>query len=256
MKTQLTQSQLWSLSAEALHDKEYRSRYFDALAFAIRDKNASILDTAGGTGFPSFDLYDAGFTKLSISDGDQDFAKNLQTELEGKGLSVKVYYSPWQELGTRIDDSFDVVVNADNSFVYMDGWMGGPMVEGLDNILERMRLVLAEFAKITKEGGLTIIGLGKHYAPTAEPSAFNRNFKLHKDGEDYDIVWTGELDWQKRIQVWTTTINSQSTEGSFVRKSYLVTKEELAEQMKLSGFKKVHILEPDSTRDNLIIGIK
>jgi SAM-dependent methyltransferase len=257
MKTQLTQSELWRLSAEALHDQEYRSRYCNALVFTIRDKGLSILDTAGGMGFPSMDLHEAGFINLNISDGDENFTANLQKCFTEQGLQIPVYYSPWQELSSHVKQQFDVVVNADNSFVYMDGWMGGPVVEGFDKITERMRGVLKEFLQVTKQGGLVIIGLGKHYNPATTNAPMINRFKLQKEKEDYDIEWIGGVDdWDKRIHVWTTRINSQSSEGLFVRKSYLITKDELVEQMKQVGFSTVHILEPDLTRDNLIIGIK
>jgi len=101
-----------------------------------------------------------------------------------------------------------------------------------------------------------VVGLGKHYVPTHKST--DRSFDSEKDGEQFHTTWTADYDWNenKRLLTWTTKVESDLSEGKFVRKAYLITKEELAEQMKIAGFKKVYILIPDNTRDDLIIGIK
>src|SRR5438874_1121032 len=138
MKKELTQSQVWEIAGNALHDKEYRENYSEALAFVLKDKNLKILDTAGDTGFPTFDLYKLGFTNLSVTDGNETYATELQEKFKSEGMEISAYHSSWQELGSKISEKFDVIVNADNSFVYMDGWMGGETPEKLENIFPRI----------------------------------------------------------------------------------------------------------------------
>lgn len=254
MKKQLTESEVWEIAGNALHDKEYRDNYSEALAFVIKDKNLKILDTAGGTGFPTFDLYKRGFTNLSVTDGTETFAKELQEKFELEGMDVSAHHSKWQELATKISEKFDVIVNADNSFVYMDGWSGGETPEGLENIIPRIQLCLKNFFEVVRKDGFIVIGLGKHYVPTY--TGTDRSFDSEKNGEHYHTAWTAEYDWNKRVLTWTTKVDSENSHGEFVKKAYLVTKGELAEQMKNVGFRRVFILEPDDTRDNLIIGIK
>lgn len=254
MKKELTQPEVWEIAGNALHDKEYRDNYSEALAFILKDKTLKILDTAGGTGFPTFDLYKLGFTNLSVTDGNETFAKELQEKFQLEGMNIQAHHSSWQELATKISEKFDAIVNADNSFVYMDGWNGGDTPEGMENIIPRMQLCLKNFFEVTKKNGIVVIGLGKHYVPTY--TGTNRSFDSERDGEHFHTIWTAEYDWNKRVLTWTTKVESESSQGEFVKKAYLITKEELANQMKAVGFRKVYILEPDDTRDNLVIGFK
>ena len=254
MKSALSQSEIWSIAAESFHTDAYRTDYADALDFVLRDKDLSILDTAGGTGFPTIDLYERGYRNITVTDGDEIFARTLQERFSKQQLRITAAHSPWQELASRIKQKFDAVINADNSLVYIDGWLGGEVAEGKDAVIARLRVGLENFLAVTKQGGLTVIGLGKHYVPTFTHSV--RDFNSSKDGENYEIKWQAQYDWNRRVMEWTTTVTSESFEGQFSRKSYLVTKEELVGLMNLVGFKRVHVLEPDSARDNLIIGVR
>lgn len=254
IKKHLDQAKVWEIAGGALHDEVYRTNYSKAIDFILRDKNLKILDTAGGTGFPTFDLHKLGYTNLSVTDGDETFARELGVKLKEEELNIPAYHSSWQELGDKITEKFDAIVNADNSFVYMDGWNGGETPEGLENILPRIQLCLKNFLEVIKDDGTVVIGLGKHYVPTY--TGTNRVFESERDGEHFHTDWKAVYDWDKRILNWTTKVESESSEGEFVKKAYLITKEELAEQMKIAGFKNVYILIPDNTRDDLVIGFK
>ena len=255
MKKSLGQSLLWSLSAEALHTVEYKTNYSRALDFVIKNKKAKILDTAAGTGFPTFDLARLGYENLAVSDLDGEAVNRLKSSSDCPE-KLSFFQSRWQDLSRNISEKFDAIINSDNSFVYMDGWLGGEHVEGVEAVIKKSGEVLQNFFDITAPGGMVIVGLGKHYTPSAGQSAFCRNFELTKDGEHYKIEWTGDLDWDKRVQTWTTKIESESFLDSFVRTSYLLTKEELVAQMLGIGFKNVYIVEPNDTRDNLIVGLR
>ena len=255
MKKQLTPTEQWHISAEALHTKEYREVYSAALAFIIRDKNLSILDTACGSGFPTADLINLGYKNIEASDADRASVAELKENFNKLGINIPIHTSKWQELAAKIPKKFDVVINSDNSFVYMDGWMGEELPKGKEKAFERMQIVLKNFYDVLKPGGMAIIGLGKHYLPNND-STFQRTFNLKKDGGEYVIVWSSVLNWETRIHNWTTKIDSSTSEGNCLKNSYLLTKDELAEQARKTGFKTVHVLEPDGARDNLIIAIK
>lgn len=254
MKTVLNQAEIWQLSAESFHTEEYRTTYSEALDFVLRNKDISILDTAGGTGFPTLDLYDRGYRNISVTDGDEHLSTALQERFNSLQLKANVIQSRWHELSAKIDKQFDAVINVDNSLVYMDGWLGGDMAEGKEGATARLRLALENFYAATKEGGLTVVGLGKHYVPTVTRT--QREFSSSRNGETFDIKWHAEYDWNKRVNEWTTIVTSESYKGEFLRKSYLITKHELVELMQSVGYKRVHVLEPDCTRDDLVIGIK
>jgi SAM-dependent methyltransferase len=163
----LNATELWHLSAEGLHDIAYHVKYTEALAFLIRDKNCSILDTASGGGFPTVDLYRAGFTKIEASDADEKSVKILESFFNELKMSIPVSEGRWQDLSKKIDKKYDVVINSDNSLVYMDGWPGGtPIASGLEQISKRLSLALRSFYELLNDDGFVIIGLGKHYDPT------------------------------------------------------------------------------------------
>jgi ubiquinone/menaquinone biosynthesis C-methylase UbiE len=254
MKKELNHSEVWAIAGGALHDEEYRTKYSEVLAFLLRDKNLKIIDTAGGTGFPTLDLYKLGFTNLSVTDGNETYAKELQEKFKKEGMNIQTLHSSWQEIGTKVSDKYDAIVNADNSFVYMDGWMGGETEEGAENIFKRVQVCLKNFLEILNKDGFAIIGLGKHYVPSY--TGTNKQFESEKDGEHFHTDWSAVYDWNKRINTWTVKAESENSKGEFVKKAYLITKEELAEQMKKAGFRRVYVVVPDGTRDDLIVGIK
>lgn len=255
MKKQLTPTELWHISAEALHTEEYRRVYSSAIDFIIKDKDLSILDTACGSGFPTADLINLGYKNIEASDADETSVSELKENFNKIGINIPIHAGKWQELASKISKKFDIVINSDNSFVYMDGWMGEELIGNKEKAFEKMQVVLKNFYDALKPGGMAIIGLGKHYLPNND-SIFQRTFNLKKDGDDFVIVWSSVLNWETRIHNWTTTVTSSTSEGTCHKNSYLLTKDELAEQARKTGFKTVHVLEPDGARDNLIVAIK
>lgn len=260
----LNATELWHLSAEALHDQEYLNRYVTALTFLIREKNLHILDTACGSGFPATDLYKRGFIHIEASDADANSVAELSRYFESFGLAIPVSEGLWQEIASKINKKFDVILNTDNSLVYMDGWSENGLdsiASGFENISKRLSLVLKNFYDLLSEDGFVIIGLGKHYDPALSDEHWkdsgHKIFHTSKNNRDIQIEWKIKTDWQDtRLLDWTITAEGVDVEGSTQKKAYLVTKYELAEIMRGVGFKKVHIFEPDGTRDNLIVGIK
>lgn len=251
----LDSTEVWHIAADAMHLPEYREKYKDVLEFIIRDKKVSILDTASGSGFPSTDLYKDGFTNIETSDADKKSAKILESFFNDLKLSIPVSVGKWQELAEKIDKKFDVVINCDNSFVYMDGWTeNGDFVEGTDNVFQRVSIVLKNFYEILKQDGFVVIGLGKHYHPgTLE---YKLPLEYSKDRSGISIEWFGTMDWQKRENRWIVKVSGKDFQGEFLKRSYTITKEEIAELMKKVGFEKVHIIEPDGPKDNFIVGLK
>lgn len=267
-KRQLTPSELWYLSAEGLHTDEYIRKYVDGLEFAIRNRDLRILDTACGTGFPIAPLFERGFRNIAASDVDMMAVDRLSKFFSDKNVPVTVFHSMWHELDVKISEKFDVVVNADNSFVYMDGWEIDSEFSkenfkvGKEHAFDRAKLVLKNYYNLLNEKGMAIVGLGKHYEPALASGHYERvlgSFGLKPvqvGGENVDIQWFGDMNWETRVHDWHTMITGENIEGQVLRKSYLYTKYELADLMKAVGFQAVHIVDPDGTRDNLIVGIK
>jgi hypothetical protein len=168
----------------------------------------------------------------------------------------------WQEIAGKINTKFDVLLNTDNSLVYMDGWSEtGSVSVGFDAISKRLALVLKNFFDLLNDDGFVVIGLGKHYDPILSDEYWKQSnhkiFHASKNNHAIQIECHIETDWQKnRILDWTLVADGDEVTGSTRKKAYLVTKYELADIMRSVGFEKVHIFEPDGTRDNLIIGMK
>ncbi len=251
----LDATEVWHIAADAMHSSEYRANYRDALEFVIRDKKLSVLDTACGSGFPSTDLYKDGFTNLEASDADKKSAEILQSLFSNLKISIPVSAGTWQELAEKIDKKFDVVINCDNSLVYMDGWFEtGTFAEGSEDVFQRVSIVLKNFYDLLKQDGFVVIGLGKHYHPgTLE---YRLPLQYSADGKGVGIEWFGSMDWEKRENRWTVKVKGEDFEGEFLKRSYTITKEEIAELLKKAGFAKVHIIEPDGPKDNFIVGLK
>jgi SAM-dependent methyltransferase len=248
-------TEVWHIAADALHTHDFRTKYLDALDFAIREKRLSILDTAAGTGFPTVDLYKAGFTNIEASDADKKSVDLLQKYFQNVNIPIPVSEGKWQELSQKISKRFDVIINTDNSFVYMDGWSeGGHFASGTEAVFERISLVLKNFYDVLNDRGFVIIGLSRHYHPGTKD--YRLPLEYEQNGEKVNIEWYGAMDWETRENRWTVKVEGGKFRGEFLKRSYAVTKEEVADLMRKIGFKRVHILEPDGTRDNFIIGLR
>ncbi|MDE2038301.1 MAG: class I SAM-dependent methyltransferase [Patescibacteria group bacterium] len=264
MKT-LNSSEIWSFEAQAIHTVTYEHAYLNALKILLHDKEVKIIDTAAGVGFPTNILYDAGYHNITGLDGDSDSAAYSSKSFKDKGMTISVAVGTWQTLSKTINDKFDVLLNVDNALVYMDGWSDDKnIVSGKDAVFKRFSIVLKEFLTVLKPGGMAILGLGKHYEPTQQGipegggSGDNKviPFDLIRDGEPVTMTWTIKRDWNTRHHYSHASVRSRNYVGDIVRAAYLITKDELMQLMKEAGFFQVHLLVPDSTRDNLIIGIK
>jgi SAM-dependent methyltransferase len=258
----LNATELWHLNAEALHDQSYLDQYTAALTFLIRDTKLHILDTACGSGFPTTSLYQLGFTNIEASDADADSVAKLSRYFQNLNLPIPVSEGMWQELSNKIDRKFDVILNTDNSLVYMDGWSeNGSVASGFENISQRISLVLKNFYDLLNPNGFVIIGLGKHYDPIASDdywkNSSHRIFHATENEQAVQIEWKIKTDWQETRHLnWTITAEGNEVTGITEKKAYLITKNELADMMHKIGFSTVHILDPDGTRDNLIVGMK
>ncbi len=261
----LSDSEIWSFEAQAIHTKDYVKDYMNALQLVLPSHDAKILDTAAGVGFPTEDLYVSGYHNITSLDGDSESAAYSIRIFAEKNIPISVAVGKWQALSQNVHDTYDVLVNLDNSLVYMDGWSGaGSMTEGTEAVFGRFRIVLREFLAVVKPGGRVILGLGKHYEPThqgiPEGGGSKDNkvvpFDLVRDGEPVKMTWHIHRDWNKRHHDSRAVVEAEDFSGDILRIAYLITKDELMMLMKEVGFSQVHLLIPDGTRDNLIIGIK
>jgi hypothetical protein len=87
--------------------------------------------------------------------------------------------------------------------------------------------------------------------------AYERSFDMMSDSKNVHIDWKVSTDWDgTRILDWTIKAMGDDVEGITKKYAYLITKDELVKLMRDVGFSRVHVLAPDDTRDNLIVGLK
>lgn len=262
----LNDSEIWSFESQAIHSDAYINAYLNALHLILPNQKAQILDTAAGIGFPTKNLYFSGYHNITALDGDPDSAAHSAKVFVEKNMPISIAVGKWQALSKNIKDTYDVLINVDNSLVYMDGWSPNhcSLAEGQDAVFERFRNVLKEFLSVIKPNGMVILGLGKHYEPShqgiPEGGGSQDNkivpVNLVRDGEPVKMTWHIHRDWQKRHHESRAIVEAKYFNGDIMRVAYLITKDELMKLMKEIGFSQVHLLVPDNTRDNLIIGIK
>ncbi|MEK7140341.1 MAG: class I SAM-dependent methyltransferase [Patescibacteria group bacterium] len=141
----LSNTEIWDLSARLLHNETASNKYLQVLTNEIGSKGAHILDTACGTGFPSIDLYKVGYTEVTAADADAESLERLRVNLGKDGIKIPLVHSTWQELPTHVEGPFEVILNTDNSLVYLDSWAPGQMAENETEIFERISAVLRNF---------------------------------------------------------------------------------------------------------------
>lgn len=254
--SELSQTEIWEISAAMLHTPTYRRDYAKAIAEIIQDRNASILDTACGTGFPTLDLYEMGFKNITCSDGDEESAKKLGALFKEKGLNIPVFTSTWQDLGKNIDKKFDFVINVDNSLVYLDGWFDNTTYDP-EEASKRITEVLKNFYDLLKPGGTAIIGSCETF-----PEDVNERTYLEKEseykGQKIGTAWHSKYDWEHRVREWTPIIKYGGKEIRKTLKSYIVKKDEVENLVKKAGFEDVQVVDirGEEIYDYLFVGHK
>lgn len=248
------QTSIWELAAQALHTPSYRKTYVEALGRIIKDPTLAILDTASGTGFPTIDLYEMGYTNISCVDGDANSVMRLRTLFREKGLSLSVTQAFWQDLDTAMDKTFDVVINTDNSLIYLDGWMK-TTTSVPEEGRERIAKVLQNFRQCLKPNGRAIIGACDTYPETVTERTGLQKEIIYQ-GKPALMTWHSHYDWKHRIRRWTVTVKAGDTEVKEVMESYIVKTEEMTELMKKAGFKDVQSIDTrgEGVYDWLFVG--
>lgn len=242
----------WKISAEILHSKAYIGKYLRALVPLIGRKDASILDSACGTGFPSRALYEAGYMNLVCSDGDKESVESLRRIMSSENKPVQVHHASWQDIRMRIGGTFDVVLNVDNSLVYLDSWSGGTMARGEEEIFGRIIAVLENFRLMLKPGGRLIVALTKNNVR----GIAEREVEIGEgvfEGKAVKVVWRLSYDWKRRRKHWNCVCNLPDGELVSESESYLVTGEELKGLLMRAGFKKVRMVESEGIYDNFLV---
>lgn len=252
----LSRTEIWDISSEVLHTPEYRKKYIAALSHIIGSTDKTILDTACGTGFPSIDLFRIGYLDITCVDADVEALKLIQSRFSIQGFNPKVVASRWQDLDSNITDTFDIVLNCDNSFVYLDTWSEDfALAKNEEEIFNGMKTVLKNFYNRLNEKGKVVVGLAKNNQKDLKEKVVDIGEAEYK-GKKVKIVWKLWYDWSVRIKKWAIVTYIDGEEISINYKSYLIDQQELIGLMNKVGFKDIKVISIDGIYDDLLIGFK
>jgi len=251
--THYSGEELWNIAASLLHSPDYSKRYSQYLSDIIQDKSVKILDTACGSGFPSIELYQMGFRNITGFDGN---AEALEL-FKGKLSEIPLVNGDWRNINEVIKEEFDVLLNVDNSLPYMDSWQGeNPMADNEKDVEEKAVGIIKNFFNLTKNGGKIIMAIAKN---NDQSSGLATQFDLGEgewDGHKVSAIWKLTYDWEHKIKTFDNEVKIDGEIYHMIGKSYLITKEEMADILLKSGYKKLEIIETENLYDNLIVGHK
>jgi len=237
LKAELSLTELWNISIKFLWNDEFVSSLDRSLrAHGVK----TVLDAAGGTGFPCLELGKLGWN-VSYSDASEAMFGSFKNRIAESGVQIPCYLSNWLELTKRIPKKFDAVLCRGNSLIYVDSWDGGKPAVGTK---DRIRKALAEFYGILNPGGLL-------YVDIINESEFDRaNYPIIEDmgektidGKRMKLTWEVVHDYEKKVRTVTSHLSIDGSWHEYVYSSYLLRHNELVDMLKEAGFRRVEKTE-------------
>ncbi|MFA4873399.1 MAG: class I SAM-dependent methyltransferase [Patescibacteria group bacterium] len=195
----------------------------------------TILDTAGGTGFPSIALRKRGWD-VNYADGSRTMFENYKKHLADEKVDMLFQLVEWKNLTHKIQKQYDAVMCRGNSLSYVDAWN-----EDLIELHpEHMKLALENFYKLIKPGGIL-------YIDTVERSEFEKtkfpivwNFgERHINGHKVKLVRFVSHDYTRGVRIWSHKLIIDNRSYEFSCTSYLLTPEQLRSLLGETGFTNV-----------------
>jgi ubiquinone/menaquinone biosynthesis C-methylase UbiE len=214
----------------------------------------TVLDVAGGTGFPCIGLKKMG-CDITYSDGSRLMFDHFKSNLEKSGIGMLQHNSNWLELTKQIPERFDALLCRGNSLVYVDSWDQNRLS---DVTIENIRKALAEFYKMLNRQGLLYVDITnkKEFNQPQYPVIEEFGEKII-DGKKVKLRWELIHDFKHRLRTWKSILLIDGKRHEFTYLSYLLTHEELIDLLKQVGFRKVKETEIDGEdRYNVFVAYK
>ncbi|PWQ97880.1 class I SAM-dependent methyltransferase [Leucothrix arctica] len=143
-------------------DQEVRSlwpeSYPNELSNMLKDYGVkTILDCAGGTGYPSIELKQMGWD-ITYSDGSSVMLGIFTEKLEATQLGIPKYHSRWEELSQKVPDTYDALMCIGNSFIGINSYESVFAISD-ETVKANMLSAVSEFYKKLNNGGILYIDL-------------------------------------------------------------------------------------------------
>ena len=164
--------------------KEYLSDIKDLFEKIAVTKESKILDTCVGPGFFSTELLKEGYS-LSTSDKNPSMIVPFQRAIKELGISHSTTISPWLELPKHFkNDSFDLLFNRGNSFIYAAGGWNEMATVNREESLDFMKRTLRVYYDLLKPGGYLYIDKFRDSEIPDKKVVARLNIESKQDQED------------------------------------------------------------------------
>lgn len=220
-------------------DQEVRNlwpeSYPDSLSKAFKQFGvSSILDCAGGTGFPSLMLKEMGWD-ISYSDASTVMTEFFKQQADARNLTIPMYLSRWETLSQVIPHTYDALMCTGNSITNINSYDSDfPLT--VDSVKTQTQLAAKEFYNMLNPNGVLCIDLyNKESAIPEQPYCVATMSETHR------IFRTISYDPVRNIRTNLTTTSSLT--GDFekddISKTIPILSEELIEYLLAAGFSRV-----------------
>lgn len=161
----------------------------------------SILDCAGGTGYPAIELKQMGWD-ISYSDGWDAMQRFFNKRLQELKLDMPQYLSRWESLSENIPNTYDALLCSGNSFVGINAYDNDSSVAA-ETVKSNMMIAVSEFYKILNTGGVLFIDLFNR-----QSSAPEQPYCMTQTNDTHHIFTTISYDPFKNVRTNLTTKTS------------------------------------------------
>lgn len=226
-------AQLWDICISLMWD----DTYINGLENFCRKRNINtILDCAGGTGFPTINLARRGWS-ITYVDASQEMVDGFQHNVQSEKLNIPFQRANWIELSDVITGRFDLVLCRGNSLVYVDSWGAHNISEKtLDHISRSMQ----NFYTVLNNGGWLYVDVISHKEFAKKSYPIIEDFgEKNINGKNVKLVWELNHDYERNMRTWRATVDIDGDQKEFVNYSYLLTHEMLRGMMTKAGFTNV-----------------
>jgi SAM-dependent methyltransferase len=230
----------YAVSWDQLVQSTWLASYPTALANEFKKLNVeSILDCAGGTGYPSIQLKQMGWD-ISYSDGSNEMVSFFKKRLEEESLEIPAYGLRWEDLSDNLPNTYDALMCTGNSFINIASFEDNTHSIQKDSVKLRMQLAVAEFYKMLNEGGVLYIDLIKK-----EAVAPDQPYSFEDFHGDFRMVSTISYDATRDVRTALATTISlvDGTETDVIYKCAPLYSEELLNLLMEAGFSRIEKIE-------------
>ncbi len=222
---------------------QWDETYLEGLERFLRSYQVeSVLDCAGGIGFPVLELKKRGWD-VSYADGSAAMVRRFLEKQVVEKVVIPSYSSDWRELSQKVPGTFDALLCRGNSLVYMDSWGVGPV---LTPGLWEIQIALGEFFKKLKPGGVLYLDI---YREDQRDNGVSRDLgEKIVAGHKVSLDWQINCDHFSRRRIWTVDLSVDGQSQRFELCSFLLYHAELITLLYKVGFSDVAEVEIDGER--------